>query len=243
MTQALRDGRLAIALLPLGGFALLLASPGLDVRWEDHPAHFWLVVAGALSGASLALATGEAASRRGDARLMLISLAFLSGGGFLALHALATPGVLLDGPNQGFVLATPVGLLLGAGFAALSTRDDQGPAALRTARVLRVGLLVAMAVWGGLSLAEVPPLDDPTPVESGSRALVVMGVPAVALYAWATWRYLSFYGRRPSPLLLAVALGFLLLAEAMVAVAFARNWQATWWEWHLLMSRPSPSWS
>ena len=235
MTQALRDGRLAIALLPLAGLALLLASPGLDVRWEDHPAHFWLVVAGALAGASLALATGEAASRRGDARLMLISLAFLSGGGFLALHALATPGVLLDGPNQGFVLATPVGLLLGAGFAALSTRDDQGPAALRTARILRVGLLVAMAVWGGLSLAEVPPLDDPTPVESGSGALVVLGVPAVALYAWATWRYLSFYGRRPSPLLLAVALGFLLLAEAMVAVAFARNWQATWWEWHLLM--------
>ncbi len=235
MTRDLRDGWLAIALLPLGGFALLLASPGLDVRWEDHPAHFWLVVAGALAGASLALATGEAASRRGDARLMLISLAFLSGGGFLALHALATPGVLLDGPNQGFVLATPVGLLLGAGFAALSTRDEQGPAALRTARILRVGLLVAMAVWGGLSLAEVPPLDDPTPVESGSGALVVLGVPAVALYAWATWRYLSFYGRRPSPLLLAVALGFLLLAEAMVAVAFARNWQATWWEWHLLM--------
>ena len=49
MTQELRDGRLAIALLPLAGFALLLASPGLDVRWEDHPAHFWLVVAGALA--------------------------------------------------------------------------------------------------------------------------------------------------------------------------------------------------
>ena len=27
----------------------------------------------------------------------------------------------------------------------------------------------------------------------------------------------------------------MLLAEAMVAVAFARNWHASWWEWHLLM--------
>jgi adenylate cyclase len=26
-----------------------------------------------------------------------------------------------------------------------------------------------------------------------------------------------------------------LLAEAMVAVALGRNWQASWWEWHLLM--------
>src|SRR4029450_13933117 len=25
-------------------------------------------------------------------------------------------------------------------------------------------------------------------------------------------------------------------AEAMVAVAFARNWHATWWEWHVLMA-------
>jgi adenylate cyclase len=28
---------------------------------------------------------------------------------------------------------------------------------------------------------------------------------------------------------------FVLLAEAMVAVAFARNWHASWWEWHALM--------
>ena len=28
---------------------------------------------------------------------------------------------------------------------------------------------------------------------------------------------------------------FVLLAEAMVAIAFSRNWHASWWEWHLLM--------
>jgi class 3 adenylate cyclase len=36
-------------------------------------------------------------------------------------------------------------------------------------------------------------------------------------------------------MLLAVAASFALLSEAMIAVAFARNWHATWWEWHLLM--------
>ena len=55
------------------------------------------------------------------------------------------------------------------------------------------------------------------------------------LYAYATWRYLVFYSRRRSALLLSVAAGFLLLAEAMVAVTFSRNWHLTWWEWHLLM--------
>lgn len=36
-------------------------------------------------------------------------------------------------------------------------------------------------------------------------------------------------------MLLGMAAAFVLLAEAMVAVAFARNWHASWWEWHVLM--------
>ena len=35
--------------------------------------------------------------------------------------------------------------------------------------------------------------------------------------------------------MLAFALAFLLLAEAMVVIAWARNWQVSWWEWHVLM--------
>jgi adenylate cyclase len=32
-----------------------------------------------------------------------------------------------------------------------------------------------------------------------------------------------------------VASACVLLAEALVAIAFARSWQASWWEWHVLM--------
>ena len=62
----------------------------------------------------------EAAARRGDARVLLVALAFLSGSGFLALHALATPGVLLAGKNAGFQIASAIGLLIASGFAAAS---------------------------------------------------------------------------------------------------------------------------
>jgi len=112
---------LGLLLVPLAGLVVLLAAPDADVVWEHHPSHFWLVLGAALTNAVLAASTGEAARRRGDARLVLVSLAFLSAAGFLALHALATPGVLLDGPNSGFVLATPVGLLLASALAALSS--------------------------------------------------------------------------------------------------------------------------
>jgi class 3 adenylate cyclase len=47
--------------------------------------------------------------------------------------------------------------------------------------------------------------------------------------------YLRLDWRRPALLLIAVVTAFVLLGDAMVAVAFAHTWHATWWEWHLLM--------
>jgi adenylate cyclase len=229
---------LGLLLLPLAGLAVLLAAPEADVVWEHHPSHFWLVLGAALTNTVLAAATGEAARRRGDARLVLVSLAFLAAAGFLALHALATPGVLLDGPNSGFVLATPVGLLLAAVLAALSsTALDGGRAAgvVRSAGPARAVLLALMGVWAALSLAEVAPLDDPTPTESGSLTLTALAVAGVALYALAAVRYLALWRRHGALLLAVVVAAFVLLAEAMIAAAFAHNWHASWWEWHVLM--------
>lgn len=227
----------ALLAVPLAGFWLLIAAPALDVTWEHHPSHFWLVLAAGAISAALAFSTGDGAYRRRDARLFLVSLALLSSAGFLGIHALATPGVLLATPNAGFVIAVPVGLLLAAVCAGASTIERPGfaDAVMRRARLLRAILLLAMAAWTAVSLAGLPPLDDPTPAESGSGPVVAVAVVGVALFAYASVRYLASYRRRPALLLLAVVSAFVLLAEAMMAVAFARNWHATWWEWHLLM--------
>src|SRR5215210_2237913 len=112
-----------IVAVPLGGLALLLLAPDTDVHWEHHPSHFWLVLSISVVSVALGALTSEAATRRSDARLFLVSLAFLTSAGFLGLHALATPGVLLEGKNTGFVIATPVGLALASVFAALSSLE------------------------------------------------------------------------------------------------------------------------
>jgi class 3 adenylate cyclase len=224
--------------LPLGGLLLLLAAPSTDVHWEHHPSHFWLVLGTAAVSTTLAFATSATALRRADARLFLISLSFLAAAGFLTLHALATPGVLLDGPNQGFTIATPVGLLLAAvfaGWSALPLPPARAQALMRRAQLLRAGLVLVMVVWAALSLGSVPPLDDPTPAERASGGLVALAVLALIPYAFAAWRYAAMAMRTWAPLLLAVASAFTLLAEAMVAVALARSWHASWWEWHVLM--------
>jgi adenylate cyclase len=224
--------------VPLAGLLLLLAAPSADVHWEHHPSHFWLVLFTAAVSTTLAFATSGIALRRADARLFLISLSFLAAAGFLTLHALATPGVLLDGPNQGFTIATPVGLLVAAvfaGWSALPLPPERARAVVRHAQLLRAALIAAMVAWAAVSLGSVPPLDDPTPAERAGGGLIALAVLALIPYAFAAWRYATMAFRTGAPLLLAVASAFTLLAEAMIAVAVARSWHASWWEWHILM--------
>ncbi len=228
----------ALLVLPVLGLLLLLARPELDVEWEHHPSHFWLVLVTAAVNVALAYVTNLAAGRYRDARLVLVSLAFLASAGFLGLHALATPGVLLPHPNFGFVVATPIGLVIASVFSALSVGPFAGPRAaalLRRRTWLLGGLLAFMVGWAVVSLAGLPPLDGPPPAREGVGALTILAIEAVAVYGYSAWRYVGLYRRRGGIVPLTVAVANVLLAEAMVAVALSRNWHLSWWEWHLLM--------
>lgn len=225
--------------LPLAGLWLLLAVPGADLRLEHHPTHFWLVALAAAVTTALAVLVERAARRHDDARLLLVGIGFLAAALFLGLHALATPGVLLDGRNGGFALATPVGLALGALFTAAAALDlppARAAAVLRAGPWLRRGLLALVAAWGVVSLAGLPPLADPDLAERLSGPLVVVAVVAVVLYVVVAVRFLALYRRRRSVMLLSILTANVLLAEAMIAVALGPSWHLSWWLWHVLMT-------
>jgi adenylate cyclase len=228
----------AVAMLaPLVLLALLLAAPHVDRRWESHPAHFWLVLAAALLALVLGYTVSMAARRRRDARLFLISLAFMASAGFLGLHALATPSVLL-GKNAGFELATPVGLVVAGALAAASTLEldaARSAAVMRHASPLTLALMALLALWGVVSLAEWPPLDEPIPIEQLDGWQLALAAAGVAFFGAAAFGYLRLYRRRSAAFVFAVTVAFGLLAEAMIVIAWARNWQLSWWEWHVLM--------
>jgi adenylate cyclase len=218
-------------------FVGVLARPALDGTWENHAAHFWLVLTAAGLNVALGYTVGTAASRRRDARLFLVALAFVSAAGFLGLHALATPGVLI-GKNAGFELATPVGLALAGAFAAASSlplRPSAAQRVLRWSRPLAAALAIVMAAWAALSLAEVGPLSHLLVGEQLDGWQISLAVAGVLLYAAAAGGYFRLYRRRHAGFLLVVTLAFGLLAEAMLVIAWARNWRVSWWEWHLLM--------
>ena len=115
-----------VAALPLIGLVSLLWHAELDSEWANPRVHFVLFLTVGAVDFLLAYAAGEAAKRRGDARVFLLSLAFLATGGFLGLHAFGTAGVLY-GSLAGFEVAIPVGCCVAALFGGASAFVDHEP--------------------------------------------------------------------------------------------------------------------
>ncbi|MDQ4131419.1 MAG: adenylate/guanylate cyclase domain-containing protein, partial [Actinomycetota bacterium] len=224
--------------LPLLLLWLLLAAPDLDVRLEHGTAHFLLVLAIAVVNAALGFRISEEARQRQDARLFLVALAFLAAAGFIGLHALATPKVLVSGRSAGFMIASPVGLLLAAIFVAASSLDftpRQARAVMRRQALLRYGLAGLMLAWLFLSLNELPPLNRPFGADAAEEPLaVILAVIGVPLYAIAAFRYWRLHRRRPAVVTVGLITAFALLGEALVNAALVENWRLSWWEWHVV---------
>jgi adenylate cyclase len=227
--------------LPLVGLLSLLLRRQIDPNWTNHRVHFLLFLAVGAALLVLAYSAGDAADRRGDARVLLISLAFLATGAFLSLHALGTPGVAFTREHAGFKIAIPVGLLLAALFGLASAFVDATPAfaptAVRHRVALRRAVLAAMALWFAWTVTDLPPLSRATS-EGGSHSLLAaLAAFGTLVYAVAAARYWFVYRGRLELLPASVIACFVLLAEAMIGVAVTgeRDWHASWWEWHGLI--------
>ena len=233
-------GLVAVA-LPLVGLVSLLLRSQLDPHIENYPLHFVVFgVVGALAF-GLGYAAGEAANRRGDARVLLLSLAFMATGGFLWLHALGTPTILFAKEHAGFQIAIPVGLLVGAVFAAGSAFVDIRPGIaavlIRRRARLRLAVPASMAVWFAWTVASLPPVGGPNGEAATSRFLTVIAVLGAIAYAISAVRYWSIFRHGRNLLPAAVVACFVLLSEATIGVAVTgeRTWHASWWEWHGLI--------
>jgi hypothetical protein len=153
------------AALPLVGLVSLLLRSELDPHIENYQLHF--VVFGLVGAVAVALgyAAGEAANRRGDARVLLLSLAFMATGGFLWLHAIGTPTILVSQEHAGFQVAIPVGLLVSAIFAAgsafVDVRPGIGARLIRRRGLLRISVLAVVVAWFVWTVENLPPFEGP----------------------------------------------------------------------------------
>src|SRR5512132_2014408 len=229
------------AALPLIGLISLLLRSQLDPHLENYRLHFVVFgIAGAVAFV-VGYAAGEAANRRGDARVLLLSLAFMATGGFFALHAIGTPSVLFSDDYAGFQVAIPVGLLVSAVFAAgsafVDVRPEIAPLVIRYRKLLRIAVVIAMAAWFVWTVAKLPPLRRPGSEAATGTLLAVMAIVGTIVYGVSAARYWRIFRNRWTLLPAAVIACFLLLSEALIGVAVTgeRKWHASWWEWHFLI--------
>jgi adenylate cyclase len=229
------------ALLPLVGLLSLLLRSHLDPNLTNPRLHFVLFMTVGAFASGLAYGAGVAADRRGDARVLLLSLAFFTTGEFLLLHAVGTTGILFTQERAGFHVAIPVGLLLAAMFGTASAfvdlRPGFAPVVMRHRRLWRRSVVAAGLVWFAWTVLQLPGLASPTSEGAKGSTLTVLAGLGTALYVVAAVRYLAVFHHQMSLLPASVVACFVLLAEAMLGVATTgeRSWHASWWEWHGLI--------
>src|SRR4051794_2024842 len=208
------------ALLGLIGAAAILPGAALEAFGRTAVAvgggqHFAVVAVAALIAAAASAGLTRAGVRRRDGRTTLLGIGFSTMTALLAVHGLATPGVLV-GPNG--VVAVAGGVSLPAGAAVLALTAMPGVRATRRMApllALQAALVAAIVSLGATGLAR-PDLVPAVPAAGSAEALALMAL-GVVLFGLLANRALRTYAltRRASDL--AVAVGCAWLAIAAIA--------------------------
>jgi putative nucleotidyltransferase with HDIG domain len=195
--------------------AVLVAVAGDTMVMPAPLVHCLIVLVAAGVTAAAAAALSVAGARAGDGRAVLMGAAFSTMTSLLAVHGLATPGVLI-GPNGLIALAGGLSIPVGTALLALSAV----PALRRTRRVRPLLVLQGVMTAGVGTLAAIGiawPSVVPKVPEAGSGAayaLLSAGLLCCLVLANRAARTHALT-RRPADLL--VAVGCVWLGVALVA--------------------------
>jgi len=231
---------LALA-LPLLALVFLLRRDFTGVQWTNAGLHFTFYLVAAGTAASLSLMAWGAARRRGDARVLLISLGFLATSGFIGIQAAGTQAMLHDRSLPGFTVSMAIGLVVAAPFALAGAFVDRSPrlcvAIVRVRRWLLAGVVAALVGWAVWAIGNWPPVDVLMGDGVGGDSLQGAAVVGALAYAVSAARLWWLYRDNHPLIVVSLIACLVLLAEALVGVAVAadRVWQPSWWAWHVLV--------
>ena len=182
--------------------------------------------------AALVAAVGLTAigARRGDMRTMVVGTAFAVMAGLLALHGFSTPGVWF-GSNG--VVAITGGATLPAGAIVLVFSVLPLPRVLRNVLpfLLVEAALLTVILALGMSALIWPSLLPPVPAPGGRDALALLAVGMLA-FGLVTLRAVRTFLLTRRVLDLAVAVGLVWLATALVPALTMNYEQLGWWIGH-----------
>jgi putative nucleotidyltransferase with HDIG domain len=230
----LRD-RLVPDLALLGVGALV---PAATFHFFGHDAnttlgtnvHFIGVGISALMAAFAACALTAVGVRRSDGRVVLVGTAFSVMAALLAIHGLATPGVVIG--NNGVIALTGAATLpVGAAILSLSALPDlRRPQGIRALLVLQVVAIVGVIGLGVVGMA-VPSLVPSVPEPSSPAAIAAMIV-GVFFFAILLLRAVKTYLLTRRGVDLAVVVGVAWLTAAVPPALLMNYSELGWWLGH-----------
>ncbi len=217
------------ALVTLTPIAVLLFV-GEEKVYLGGWTHVLCVSLGAALATASALALTIAGARAGDGRAVLVGVAFSVMAALLLLHGVTTPGVWFE---MNGVVALTGGLTIPVGGAILALSALPSVGRRGAVRPLLLLLCVSVLLVLGLGVAALvePSLVPgvPAPRSGEAYALLAAGLAfygVLALRALRTFRLTHRLGD------LAVAIGIVWLAAAMVPALVQTYWNLGWWLAH-----------
>jgi putative nucleotidyltransferase with HDIG domain len=230
------DTQQVLPALALGAGVALLPSLVINAVAHRHAhfsgqTHFSGVGLTALAAALAAIALTVVGARRRDGRTVLVGTAFSVMAALLALHGIATPGILV-GMNGVVAFTGGATLPVGAAVLALSALPSlRRPRDVKPLIALQIVLLAGVLALGAVGML-VPDTVPSVPQPGSSEALVVLAV-GLALFALLTLRALRTYllTRRPADLV--VAVGIFWLASALPPAMLLNFMELGWWLGHV----------
>ncbi len=234
------------------GLGVLLALPMVLLQWflanprQNREVlvpieHLVIVTNVAVLALILAVLLARAALESRQYPVLFVSLGFMSMAGLFAVHAIATPGLIVHAHGDDYG-GTVIGLsaylslfvpalFFAARYVPRAADWERGPLAhagpLLIVAVIALGAYGGMALWATDALASVPLSTPPL-------SYTLAGV-TIALLVMAAWRQMGFYRATGFPMQGALAFAFLLLIEAQICMLLAPIWTLAWWEYHVLM--------
>ena len=212
-------GMLALlAAWAVGVPVLLHAFGGKEVQTAPI-VHFGLVATGALVGAFASIGLTVAGVRADDGRTVLLGAAFSTMTALLAIHGLATPGIIV-GMNGVIALAGAASLPVGGVVLALTALPQmRRPLRMRPVLILQCVLAAAILLLGGIGLAF--PSAVPSVPQAGSPPAMILLALGVVFYGVLALRAVRTYTltRRTTDLLVFVGcfwLGWALVPQLVM---------------------------
>jgi len=211
--------------------ATVLLLVGRHEYMPGSGVHFWGVGFGAILATVAAVALTIVGWRRNDARTVLVGTAFSVMAALLALHGLATPGMIMGYEGGLGAFTGGATLLLGAAVLALAALPAvTEPKSVNRLVLLQIVLIVAIASLGAVGML-FPSVVPDVPEAGGTLALSLLAV-GLVLYAFLGLRAINTYllTRRRADLLVVLGLSF--LATSLVAALVLDYMQLGWWLGH-----------